>query len=351
MQEVREVGEVERVKDSAEKRARVAAFFDLDGTLVPLPSLEKRFFQALRYRREISRLNYLLWIKEALRLLPRGFPAVAHANKMYLRGVPSLPYNRGFIPPSETGADNRDVFSAHTSGRPAKFFAEGRASQAGGQASATPPKRVRRNPRCPVPRFFEDALECAASHASRGHILVIVSGTLEPLARAAALHLQAALSARGFAAEIHVCATRLEEVNGRWTGKILGEPTFGAAKARAVRKIAKELGLDLERSCAYGDSALDEAMLAVVGKRAAVNPSRKLTRLARRHGWPVLRWKERALTPRTQNPQKIEPNHAACHPDTRGAASRSLRRRDLSSTSELMETTSPTKPSVLQQAE
>jgi len=69
---------------------RVAAFFDLDGTLLPLPSLEQQFFRMLRYRREIPSMNYFLWLQEALKTLPRGIRAVTHANKMYLRGVQSF---------------------------------------------------------------------------------------------------------------------------------------------------------------------------------------------------------------------------------------------------------------------
>ena len=64
----------------------VAAFFDLDGTLMPLPSMEQRFFRILRYRGEIPLKNYFLWLREAVGLLPRGISAMTHANKMYQIG-------------------------------------------------------------------------------------------------------------------------------------------------------------------------------------------------------------------------------------------------------------------------
>ena len=69
---------------------KVAAFFDLDGTLTPLPSLERRLFRMLRDRREIPLKNYFLWLREALELWPHGMSRVAQANKMYLRGVKSF---------------------------------------------------------------------------------------------------------------------------------------------------------------------------------------------------------------------------------------------------------------------
>lgn len=278
--------ERKEVKEEKEKSARIAAFFDLDGTLIPLPSLERRFFRTLRYRREIPARNYFLWLREALRLLSHGLYAVAHANKMYLRGLPVF---------NESEAGNPGAFPAHPSGH-----------QARGQASAPP----RRNPRLPVPRFFEDALARVAWHAQQGHAIVLVTGTLEPLANAAARELEAELLARGHAEKIQVCATRLEEASGKWTGRILGKATFGEAKAGAIGKLGQEMHLDLSRSFAYGDSSSDKWLLASVGNPAVVNPSRKLARIAKQRGWPGLRWREeKELTPRTpglQNAQRRE---------------------------------------------
>jgi phosphoserine phosphatase len=99
----------------------------------------------------------------------------------------------------------------------------------------------------------------------------------------------------------------LEEKNEKWTGRILGEAMFGEAKARAIRRVAAEENLDLQRCFAYGDSSSDRWMLDAVGKPAAVNPSSDLACIARRNEWAVLRWgKEKNFTqgarrtPRTQ---------------------------------------------------
>src|SRR2546429_9533345 len=87
MRKSEEVKEVKDVADEMDKSARIAAFFDLDGTLMPSPSLERRFFRMLRKRHEIPLKNYFLWLGEALQLLPRGITALAHTNKMYLKGL------------------------------------------------------------------------------------------------------------------------------------------------------------------------------------------------------------------------------------------------------------------------
>src|SRR5580692_4811498 len=74
-------------KEVEEQNGGVGAFFDLDGTLMPLPSIEKRFFSTLKFRRIIGMRNYFLWLAGAVRLVPRGISQIMHANKMYLRDV------------------------------------------------------------------------------------------------------------------------------------------------------------------------------------------------------------------------------------------------------------------------
>jgi len=237
---VKERKEVEEVKDVKEKSRGVAAFFDLDGTLVALPSLERRFFRLLRYRRVISVKNYWLWLVETVRLAPRGLSAICHGNKMYLRGV-----------------------------------------------------AVDRLGKCglkPAPTFFGDALARVAWHAGEGHKIVMVSGTLEPLADEAARAIEDELAASGIFPAIRVCATRLEEIDGRWTGRILGEAMFGKAKLRAALRIAEEMKLDLAHCYAYADNSSDRWLLEAVGRPIAVNPSNDLAQLARIRAWAVLNW-------------------------------------------------------------
>ena len=263
---MKEPAEAKEVKEAQQKCGEVAAFFDLDGTLLALPSLERRLFRTLRYQRAIPAKNYFLWLREAVRLMPRGISAIAQANKMYLRSVQTF---------EECGGGGGDVSSRHKASH-----------QAEGQASAAP----RRNPQLPVPSFFPQAIERVAWHARQRHEIVVVSGTLEPLASTAARAMETELAARGITVAIRVCATRVEEMHGAWTGRVLGETMFGEAKARAAKRLAAEMRLDLARCYAYGDTANDRWLLGVVGKATAVNPSKELARIARTHGWAVLHW-------------------------------------------------------------
>jgi phosphoserine phosphatase len=120
-----------------------------------------------------------------------------------------------------------------------------------------------------------------------------VTGTLAPLAHEVALTLVLRLAVRGITTSVGVCATRLEESGGRWTGRIIGDAMFAEGKMRAAQQLATKTGFDLARSYAYGDTASDRWLLGAVGQPVAVNPSRELQRIARMLDWPVLWWKEK----------------------------------------------------------
>jgi HAD superfamily hydrolase (TIGR01490 family) len=246
----------------------IAAFFDLDGTLMALPSLERRFFETLRYQRAIPLSNYWRWFGEALRLAPCGIEQAMKANKMYLRGVANKRAGAGW------------------------FY---------------------------TPTFFKEAIARAEWHAKAGHTLVIVSGTLEPLAKCAARALEVELGVRGVSPAdraIQVCATRLEEISGAWTGRIVGEAMFAEAKARAVGLLAGQMQLELAQCFAYGDSADDRWLLKTVGKPAAVNPTAELKQIAVDCGWDSLDWRSKGISTQTspRSHRKDEKENTAISP-------------------------------------
>ncbi len=79
--------------------------------------------------------------------------------------------------------------------------------------------------------------------------------------------------------------TVAESVSGIYTGKLVGEPLHGPAKAEAVRALAAAEGLDLARCAAYSDSHNDIPMLSLVGHPYAINPDAKLRKHARARDW------------------------------------------------------------------
>lgn len=78
-----------------------------------------------------------------------------------------------------------------------------------------------------------------------------------------------------------------EVVNGRYTGRLVGEMMHGQAKAEAVKALAVQEGLTLARCSAYSDSVNDLPMLSLVGQPVAINPDADLRAVAREQGWQV----------------------------------------------------------------
>ena len=223
---------------SPQTSGRIAAFFDLDGTLIPAPSLELRFFLQLRRNAAIPFANYVRWGIEALRLLPHGPLAVRHGNKRYLTGV-------------NTTLALRYLESIS---------------------------------------FFEEGIARVAWHAQQKHEIVLVTGTLEPLARLAATALECELEARGLRIQPVICATRLAEKHGRWTGYLVDEALFGQTKARAVQTLARKAKFDLRQCHAYGNTPLDRHFLCAVGHAHGVNPGKAMAALANEKDWPIWHW-------------------------------------------------------------
>jgi HAD superfamily hydrolase (TIGR01490 family) len=81
--------------------------------------------------------------------------------------------------------------------------------------------------------------------------------------------------------------TVAEHVDGIYTGRLVGAPMHGQAKADAVAALAEREGLDLAHCAAYSDSANDLPLLSLVGHPCAINPDSRLRAHARAAGWRV----------------------------------------------------------------
>ncbi len=126
-------------------------------------------------------------------------------------------------------------------------------------------------------RIWAGTRALAQQHLDAGQRVFLVTATPVELARiiSARLGLSGALG------------TVSEVEDGRYTGRLVGEPLHGPAKAEAVRALAEREGLDLARCTAYSDSANDVPLLSLVGHAVAVNPDGALRAEARARGWAV----------------------------------------------------------------
>ena len=80
-------------------------------------------------------------------------------------------------------------------------------------------------------------------------------------------------------------ASRLEVIDGVFTGRLVKPLCFGRGKIHWAAEWARERGVDLRRSFFYTDSITDLPMLEAVGLPVLVNPDRKLRREGARRGW------------------------------------------------------------------
>ena len=126
-------------------------------------------------------------------------------------------------------------------------------------------------------RIWTGTRALAQQHLDAGQRVFLVTATPIELARIISRRL-GLTGALGTVSEVE---------DGRYTGRLVGEPLHGPAKAEAVRALAELEGLDLSRCTAYSDSTNDVPMLSLVGHAVAVNPDSGLREMARARGWEV----------------------------------------------------------------
>jgi HAD superfamily hydrolase (TIGR01490 family) len=208
------------------------AIFDIDGTLLR-GSTERRFFWHLATHG---------------RLGPRQLAAFVWFLARYWRqfGVDTLRKNKAYL----TGLESTDV-----RGLAATFVSE----------------KV-------VPSLREPVVERLRQHQRLGDTVVLLSGTVAPIARALA-------DALGVA---HVCATVGRERDGRYLAQPPESHPFDATKLALAERLAAELGGDLHQASAYGDSRHDLQLLERVGTPVAVSPDAGLLAAAVDRGWEII---------------------------------------------------------------
>jgi HAD superfamily hydrolase (TIGR01490 family) len=129
------------------------------------------------------------------------------------------------------------------------------------------------------PLVYDEPLHLVRRHREQGERVYIVSATLQEIVQHIADDL-------GFDGAI---GSTCEIADGVYTGRSL-RAAHGEGKAQAIRELAAVEGLDLSACTAYSDSHTDVPFLEAVGHPVAANPDRKLRRIARGRGWPVVRF-------------------------------------------------------------
>ncbi len=132
-------------------------------------------------------------------------------------------------------------------------------------------------------RVFPEMKRRLEAHKRKGHTIILASSATE---------FQVEPAAKYLGIENVVC-TRFQTIDGRLTGKPVGEPLWGEGKANAVKAFARKHKIDLDRSFAYADGNEEVPLMTTVGNPRPTNPQPNLERFARAHNWPIQKFQSR----------------------------------------------------------
>jgi HAD superfamily hydrolase (TIGR01490 family) len=115
-------------------------------------------------------------------------------------------------------------------------------------------------------------------HRARGDTLLIITATnrfiTAPIAAAFGIP--------------HLIATEPEEVNGQFTGKVTGVPSYREGKVERLSEWLNDRHENLDGSWFYSDSHNDLPLLNLVDHPVAVNADDTLADYARTRGWRMI---------------------------------------------------------------
>lgn len=116
------------------------------------------------------------------------------------------------------------------------------------------------------------------SHKAKGHTVMIITATntfiTEPIAKALGVDI--------------ILGADLERINGRFTGKVVGIPTFKEGKVKRLNQWLSEKNESMEGAYFYSDSHNDLPLLEIVENPVAVDPDETLLLAAKDKGFSVI---------------------------------------------------------------
>jgi fatty acyl-CoA reductase len=228
----------------------VAAFFDMDGTLLSSNVIETYLWLRLR---ELSGTERFAELSRIAAKVPSLIQAERRERSAFLRSV-YREYDGARLSDLDTIADEH--LTDHV-----------------------------------LTRLSPAAVRKIREHRAAGHRTVLITGAIRPLTRPLIPlfdHIEAA--------ELAV------DDRGVCTGYLASSPLVGESRAAWMRQYAAENGIDLTSSYGYADSHSDLPLLEAVGRPVAVRPDVPLFRHARKARWTIVDWQSSSSNTRTLNP-------------------------------------------------
>jgi HAD superfamily hydrolase (TIGR01490 family) len=128
------------------------------------------------------------------------------------------------------------------------------------------------------PIILPTAKKLISHHRQRGDTLLIITATnsfiTKPIAQKLGIH--------------HLIATEAEMVNGHYTGKVAGTPSYQHGKVERLQEWLRTQNQTLTGSYFYSDSHNDLPLLNMVDYPIAVDSDPKLLAVAQQQGWQTI---------------------------------------------------------------
>ena len=130
------------------------------------------------------------------------------------------------------------------------------------------------------PMISDDAHSLVSHHRKEGHTLMIITATnrfiTDPIAERFGIDL--------------LIATEVEEVDGKFTGRTFGIPSFGEGKVHRLKEWLGGTNESLSQSWFYSDSHNDLPLMQLVDNPVALKPDDKLRNVAKLSQWKIIDW-------------------------------------------------------------
>jgi len=230
----------------------IAAFFDMDGTLLSSNVIETYLWVRLR---ELDGTDRLAELSRIASKVPSLVQAERRSRSDFLRGV-YREYEGARLEDLNEVADQH--LTSHV-----------------------------------LSRLSPDAVRRIRQHRAAGHQTVLITGAIRPLTRPLIPlfdHIEAA--------DLAV------DDRGVCTGYLASSPLVGESRGAWMRSYAAEHGIDMTASFGYADSHSDLPLLEAIGNPVAVRPDVALYRHARKSHWDVVDWASPTGATRGLDPAK-----------------------------------------------
>ena len=129
------------------------------------------------------------------------------------------------------------------------------------------------------PLLLPKAQALVDKHRQEGHTLLVITATNDFVTAPIVAH-------HGIE---HLIATTAEQVDGRYTGKVVGTPSFQQGKIERLNEWLKHHpNLSVDGAFFYSDSHNDLPLLELVDNPVAVDPDDTLRAFAEQQQWPII---------------------------------------------------------------